>query len=65
MMFIRKSLFCCALAALLTLVSACNNRAWYEGMQGSARKECQKDGEPCPDAPDYDRYKQERDTLKK
>lgn len=50
---------------LVVLLTACSNRAWYEGTQGSARAECAKDREPCPEAPDYDRYKQERDELKK
>lgn len=50
---------------LVVLLTACSNRAWYEGMQGSARNECTKDREPCPEGPTYDRYEQERDELKK
>ncbi len=54
------------LIALVTFLglNACNKQGWYEGLKGSARNECTKDREPCPDSPSYEEYKKERGKLK-
>jgi len=54
-----------AIATLALVVTACNPGGWYEGMNRSAREECAKSQEPCPDAPTYEQYRTERDKLKK
>jgi len=61
----RKTYLSTIALCLMVLGTGCSNRAWYEGSQTSARMECEKNREACPDAPGYDRYKQERDELKK
>ena len=54
------------LLALVTILglNACSKQGWYEGFKGSARNECTKDREPCPDAPSYEEYKKEREKVK-
>ena len=48
------------LAAVLVALGACNNRAWYKGLQTSSRVECEKNREECSGPVGYDAYKQER-----
>jgi len=54
-----------AATALALLATGCNAGGWYEGMNRSAREECAKNQEPCPDPPTYDQYRTEREKLKK
>ena len=54
-----------ALLTVITLITGCSNRAWYEGIRSSTRHECLKTQEDCPPAPEYDRYKQQREELEK
>lgn len=49
------------LTAILVLIGGCSSRAWYEGMQQSAQRECLKNREECPDPVPYEEYKRERE----